>query len=76
MADELIVQGKTVADVCRVLDVSQPISHRRRQLYVGMKVEEAKRLTQLVNVKYLVEKLLAEAEQDNAMLQDLAERYL
>jgi putative transposase len=47
MADQLIAQGKTVADVCRILEVAQPTYHRWRQLYAGMKVEEAKRITQL-----------------------------
>ena len=46
-ADQLIAQGKTVADVCRVLEVAQPTYHRWRQLYGGMKAEEAKRLIQL-----------------------------
>jgi putative transposase len=27
-ADQLIAQGKTVADVCRVLEVAQPTYHR------------------------------------------------
>jgi putative transposase len=27
-ADQLIVQGKTVADVCRVFEVAQPTCHR------------------------------------------------
>jgi putative transposase len=46
-ADQLIAQGKTVSDVCRVLEVAQPTYHRWRQLYGVMKAEEAKRLTQL-----------------------------
>jgi putative transposase len=46
-ADQLIAQGKTVTDVCRVLEVAQPTYHRWRQLYGGMKAEEAKRLFQL-----------------------------
>jgi putative transposase len=29
-ADQLIPQGKTVADVCRVLEVAQPTYHRWR----------------------------------------------
>ena len=46
-ADQLIAQGRTVSDVCRVLEVAQPTYHRWRQLYGGMKSEEAKRLNQL-----------------------------
>ena len=46
-ADQLLAQGQTVADACRVLEVSQPTYHRWRQLYGGMKAEEPKRLSQL-----------------------------
>jgi transposase-like protein len=35
-ADQLIAQGKTIADVCRVLEVAQPTYHRWRQLYGGV----------------------------------------
>jgi transposase-like protein len=58
-ADQLIAQGKTVADVCRVLEVAQPTYHRWRQLYGGMKAEEAKRLTQLEKENARLKKLLA-----------------
>jgi len=56
-AEQLIAQGKTVVDVCRVLEVTQPTYHRWRQQYGGMQAEEARRLTQL----------------EKAMLKDLAE---
>jgi putative transposase len=46
-ADQLNSQGKTVAEVCRVIEVAQPTYHRWRQQYGGMQAEEAKRLTQL-----------------------------
>jgi putative transposase len=72
-ADQLIAQGKTVSDVCRVLEVAQPTYHRWRQLYGGMKAEEAKRLTQLEKENARLKKLLAEAELEKAMLTDLAE---
>jgi len=45
-AEQLIAQGKTVSDVCRALEVSQPTYHRWRQLYGGMQAGETKRLTQ------------------------------
>ncbi len=67
-ADQLIAQGKTVSDVCRVLEVAQPIYHSWRQLYGGMKAEEAKRLTQLEKENARLKKLLAEAELEKAML--------
>ena len=47
IAEQLIAQGKTVVEVCRVIEVTQPNYHRWRQQYGGMQGEEAKRLTQL-----------------------------
>jgi putative transposase len=35
-AEPLIAQGKTVADVCCVIEVTQPTYHRWRQQYGGM----------------------------------------
>jgi hypothetical protein len=46
-AEQLIAQGKTVADVCRAIEVTQPTYHRWKQQYRGTKGEEAKRLIQL-----------------------------
>jgi transposase-like protein len=63
----------TVTDVWRVLDVAQATYHRWRQLYGGMKAEEAKRLSQLEKENARLKRLLAEAELDKAMLKDLAE---
>ena len=61
-AEQLLDQGKTLADVCRVLEVAQPTCHRWRQLYGSMKAEDAKRLTQLEKENSRLKKLLAEAE--------------
>ena len=46
-AEQLIAQGKTVADVCRAIGVTQPTFYLWKQQYGGMQAEEAKRLTQL-----------------------------
>jgi hypothetical protein len=46
-AEQLIAQGKTVVEVCRVIEVTQPTYHRWQQLYGGMQAEEARRLIQL-----------------------------
>jgi len=45
--EQLIAQGKSVDEVCRVIEVTQPTYHRWRQQYGGMQAEEARRLTQL-----------------------------
>jgi putative transposase len=48
-AEELIAHVKTVADFCRLIQVTQPPYHRWRQQYDRMQAEYAKRLTQLEN---------------------------
>jgi putative transposase len=63
----VIVPGKTVADVCRAIEVSQPNFHRWKQQNGGMQAEESKRLTQLEKEKRL-KKQLAEAELERAMV--------
>ena len=72
-AEQLIAQGKTVVEVCRVIEVTQPTYHRWRQQYGGMQAEEARRLTQLEKENARLKKLLAEAELEKAMLKDLAD---
>jgi putative transposase len=75
-AEQLIAQGKTVIEVCRVIEVTQPTYHRWRQQYGGMQAEEARRLTQLEkeNARLWPKaspkewKLLAEAELDGHAL--------
>ena len=73
-AEQLIAQGKTVVEVRRVIEVTQPTYHRWRQQYGGMQAEEARRLTQLEKENARLKKLLAEAELEKAMLKPQARR--
>jgi len=57
-SEQLIAQGKTVVEVCRVIEVTQPTYHRWRQQYGGMQAEEARRLTQLEKENARLKKLL------------------
>jgi putative transposase len=72
-AEQLIAHGKTVADICRAIEVTQPTYHHWKQQYGGMQAEKAKRLTQLEKENARLKKLLAEAELEKAMLKELAE---
>ena len=67
-AEQLLNQGQSVADVCRVLEVSASTYHRWQQLYGGMKATEAKRLKELEQENNRLKRLLADAELDKAML--------
>jgi len=72
-ADAMIAAGKTIGQVCQVLEVSEQTFHRWRNQYGGMKAEEAKRLKLLEIENARLKKLLAEAELDKAILKDIAE---
>jgi len=72
-ADRLLNAGKSIAQVCQSLEVSEATFHRWRNQYGGMKCEEAVRLKTLEIENARLKKLLAEAELDKAMLKDIAE---
>ena len=72
-ADTMLAVGKTIGQVCQVLEVSEPTFHRWRHQYGGMKAEEAKRLKELENENKRLKKLLAEAELDKAILKEVLE---
>ena len=61
VAGKFLVEGKTIEEVCRDLEVTESTLHRWRNQYRGMKAGDAKRLKHL----------LAEAELDKAMLKEL-----
>jgi putative transposase len=46
-AEVLLAQGKKVADVCRVLGISEQSYDRWRTEYGGLKVDQARRLKEL-----------------------------
>jgi transposase-like protein len=69
----LLNEGKDLTKVLRHLEVSEATWNRWRSQYGGMKATEAKRLRELEIENARLEKLLAEAELDKAMLKELAE---
>ena len=60
--------GQRTADVCRRHGISEGTFYKWKAKYGGLKVSEAKRLKALEDENTRLEKLLAEAMQDNAML--------
>ena len=63
--------GATVADLTRRHGFSEQSFYRWKSKYVGMEVSEAKRLRELEAEKAKLERLLAEAELDEAALKDV-----
>jgi putative transposase len=62
-----------LVEVLPHLGVTESTWNRWRNQYGGLKADEAKRLRELEAEHARLEKLLAEAELDKAMLNDLAE---
>jgi putative transposase len=71
-ADRLLGEGKSIADACRHLEVSEQTFHRWRAQYGGMKANEAKRLKELEAENVRLKKLVANQALDIDMLKEVA----
>jgi putative transposase len=68
-ADRLLAEGHDVSEVAKQLEVSEATYHRWRAQYGGLKVDDAKRLKELVGENAWLKRLLAEAELEKDALQ-------
>ena len=71
-AEVELAKGRTVAQVCKQLGVTDQTYYRWRREYGGMKVDQARRLKQLERENARLKKLLADAELDKAILREAA----
>ncbi len=71
-ADRLIVEGNSVAEVCRQLGVAEPTYYKWRKQYAGMSVQEAKELRALREENAQLKRLVAEAELEKLALREIA----
>ena len=70
-AEVLLSQGKTVAQVCKAIEVSEQTYYRWRKEYGGLKVDQAKRLKELEKENARLKKLVADLSLDNAILKEV-----
>ena len=70
-ADVLLSQGKTIQEVCRSLEVSEPTYYRWRREYGGMNTTQAKKLKELEKENLRLKKLVADVSLDNAILKEV-----
>ena len=70
--DVLIVQGRTVAQACKQIGVTEQTYYRWRKEYGGLKADQAKRLKELERENARLKRLLADAELDKAILREAA----
>jgi transposase-like protein len=69
-AEVLSSQGKSVAEICRALGVTDQTYYRWRKEYGGMGTEQAKRLKSLERENAQLRKVLADLTLDNAILKE------
>jgi len=71
-ADVEFGRGKPVAEVCRLLGVTELTYYRWRKEYGGLKTDQAKKLKELEKENARLKRLLADAELDKAILREAA----
>jgi len=71
-AEVLLAQGKTVPEVCRILEISEQTYYRWRNEYGGLKVNQAKRLKALERENARLRKAIADLTLDKLILKEAA----
>ena len=72
-ADQMIGEGKTVAQVCKKLGVTEVTYYRWRREYDGATRNQVKRLKELEKENSQIKRLLADQVVENRVLKDIAE---
>jgi len=71
-AEVELSQGKTVAQVCKKIGVTEQTYYRWRKEYGGMRTEQVKRLKDLEKENARLKKLVANLSLDNEILKEVA----
>ncbi len=72
-AEVELAQGATVKDACRKLAITEHTYYRWRREYVGLKVNQARRLKQLEKENARLKRIVADKELDLSILKEVAE---
>jgi len=72
-AEVALAQGRSVAQVCKRLEVAEQTYYRWRKEYGGMQVAQAKRLKQLEGENARLRRAVADLTVANQILQEAAE---
>ncbi len=72
-AEVLISQGQTVAQVCRVIGVSEQSYYRWRKEYGGLRTDQAKRLKDLEKENGRLRKAVSDLTLDKQILKEALE---
>jgi len=72
-ADVLSGQGKTVAEVCKQLGVTDKTYFRWHKTHGGLRIDQAKRMKELESENARLKKAVAELTIDKIILKEVAE---
>ena len=70
--ERLLGEGKELAEVAKVLEISEATFHRWRNQYGGMKANDAKELRQLRDENGRLKRMVADRELQIEMLQEIS----
>jgi transposase len=70
--DRLLGEGRSIAEVCKALEVSEPTYHRWRNQYGGMKADDAKRLKELERENQRLKRIVADQALEAQALKEIA----
>jgi len=70
-AEIYFVQGKTVKEASRMLEISEQTYYRWRREYGGMNISQAKKLKEVEKENIRLKKLVADLSLDNAILKEV-----
>ena len=71
-ADRMLGEGKSISEVCKALEVSEPTYHRWRNQYGGMKADDAKRLRELERENQRLKRIVADQALETQALKEIA----
>lgn len=69
-AEVMLHEGKSIAEICRSLGISDPTYYKWRRKYGGMQVSQAKRLKDLERENARLKKAVANLTVDKLILQE------
>lgn len=70
-AEVLTSQGHTVAETCRIIEITEQTYYRWRKEYGGMDTSQATKLKELEKENLQLKKLVADLSLDNAILKEV-----
>ena len=69
-AEVLIAKNKSIAEVCRKLEITEQTYYRWRKEFGGVRTDQAKRLKELEKENARLKKLVAELSLDKQILEE------